>query len=119
MPGNDFEWAANFSFKIPSITRPLARLRSGFLINEILDRFSQKIGSTLSPDRSVWIYSGHDTTLAGVLNTLELFEVILFYCVVFFSFCIQNRLTHISIELILIANICKKKIEITKRFHLF
>lgn len=74
-PGSDFQWVANFSFKIPTITPELARLRSGFLIQEILDRFAQKIGSTLTPDRSLWIYSGHDTTLAGVLNTLQLFEV--------------------------------------------
>lgn len=75
VPGGDFEWAANFSFKIPTITTELARLRYGFLIQDILDRFSAKIGSTLSPDRNIWIYSGHDTTLAGVLNALQLFEV--------------------------------------------
>lgn len=80
VPGGDFEWAANFSFKIPTITTELAKLKYGFLINEILDRFSAKIGSTLSPDRTIWIYSAHDTTLAGVLNTLQLFEVIFLKC---------------------------------------
>lgn len=75
MPGGEFEWAANFSFVVPTITPELARLKAGFLVREMLDRFTQKIGSTLTPDRSVWIYSAHDTTIAGVLNALQLFEV--------------------------------------------
>lgn len=75
VPGGDLEWVANHSFQLATITPELARLKSGFLIREILERFTQKIGSTLSPDRSVWIYSAHDTTVANVLNALNLFEV--------------------------------------------
>lgn len=75
VPGGDLEWVANHSFKLATITPEMARLKSGFLIREILERFAAKIGSTLSPDRSVWIYSAHDTTVANVLNTLNLFEV--------------------------------------------
>lgn len=75
VPGGELEWAANYSFKLQTITPEMARLKSGFLIREVLDRFAQKIGSTLSPDRSVWIYSAHDTTVANILNTLNLFEV--------------------------------------------
>lgn len=75
MPGGSFEWAANFLFKISTITTEMARLRFGFLIREILDRFSAKVNSTLTPDRSIWIYSAHDATLAGILNALQLFEV--------------------------------------------
>lgn len=67
----------------------MARLKYGFLIEEILDRFSAKIGSTLSPDRNIWIYSGHDTTLAGVLNTLQLFEVVFNFLGVVVAFCIE------------------------------
>lgn len=77
-PGGDMQWVANRSFQVVTNTPELARLKTGFLIREILDRFTQKIESTLSPDRSLWIYSGHDTTVANVLNTLGLFEVIFF-----------------------------------------
>lgn len=75
VPGGDLEFVANRSFQVSTNTPELARLKSGFLVREILDRFNAKIGSTLSPDRSIWIYSAHDTTVANILNTLNLFEV--------------------------------------------
>lgn len=75
MPGGDFEWAAGFGHKIRTATTEMARLLFGFLIREILDRFSAKISSTLTPDRIIWIYSGHDATLVGILDTLRLFKV--------------------------------------------
>lgn len=77
-PGGDMEKLARFWFAMPSNTRLLARLKAGFLIREILERFTMKKDSTLSPDRSLWIYSAHDSTVANVLNTLGLFEVRLF-----------------------------------------
>lgn len=66
---------ANRSFQIATNTPKLARLKTGFLIREILDRFKNKIESQLDPDRTLWIYSAHDTTVANVLNSLSLFEV--------------------------------------------
>lgn len=74
-PGGDFEWVANRDFQLQTNTPELARLKSGFLIREILDRFSQKMKSQLNPDRSLWLYSAHDTTVANILNALGLFEV--------------------------------------------
>lgn len=71
--GGDFEWASGFGFKIRTATTEMARVRFRFLIREILDRFSAKINSTLSPNRTIWIYSGHDATLVGILDTLQLF----------------------------------------------
>lgn len=75
--GSDLEWISNRSFQVSTNTPELARLKTGFLIREILDRFDQKISAKLSPDRSLWIYSAHDTTVANVLNSLGLFEVII------------------------------------------
>lgn len=77
------EKLSHFCFAIPTNTKLLARLKTGFLIREILQRFSMKIDSTLSPDRSLWIYSAHDSTLANVLNTLGLFEVRSTLCHIF------------------------------------
>lgn len=71
----DFEWVANHYFQIETNTTLLARLKSGFVIREMLQRFEQKISGTLTPDLSLYIYSAHDTTIAGVLNSLGLFYV--------------------------------------------
>lgn len=58
-------------------TTELKRLRSGFLLQEIFDRFKNKTLSQLSPvNRVMWLYSGHDSTISSVLNTLGLFKVL-------------------------------------------
>lgn len=54
----------------------MARLKVGYLLREILDRFERKIDKSLMPDRSLWMYSAHDCTLANILNALGLFNVI-------------------------------------------
>lgn len=69
------EKLANICFTMATNTKQLARLKVGFLLREILDRFTMKSSSTLSPNRSLWIYSAHDGTIANVLNALGLFEV--------------------------------------------
>lgn len=66
------------SFATNTYTPQLARLKLGPLLKEILDRFVSKTVSKLNPDRSLWIYSAHDTTVANLLNTLGLFEVNIF-----------------------------------------
>lgn len=63
------------SFATKTYTRELARLRIGPLLNEIFDRFVNKTISHLIPNRSLHIYSAHDSTIANVLNTLKLFEI--------------------------------------------
>ncbi|XP_031634018.1 prostatic acid phosphatase-like [Contarinia nasturtii] len=73
-PGGDLQWVADRSFQVQTNTPELARLKSGFLLREMLDRFDQKIASKLNPDRGVWVYSAHDTTVANILNSLQLFE---------------------------------------------
>lgn len=52
------EKMASFSFSMATNTELLARLKAGFLIREIFDRFTMKANSTLRPDRSLWVYSG-------------------------------------------------------------
>lgn len=74
-PSTDMTWVADFTFSIATYTRHLARLKMGPLIKEMFQRFADKSKGKLNPDRSVWIYSAHDTTVANVLNTLKLFDV--------------------------------------------
>lgn len=69
------EYISNYYFKLATHTPQLARLSTGFLIKEIFERISQKINRTLQPDRSVWVYSAHDSTIGNFLNSFGLFEV--------------------------------------------
>lgn len=68
-------YIAKYYFKLNTDTPQLARLSTGFLLKEIFERFAQKINKTLQPDRSVYIYSAHDGTVANLLNSFGLFEV--------------------------------------------
>lgn len=52
----------------------MKRLKSGFLLKEIFDRFGNK-ASSLLPDQLMQIYSGHDITIASLLNSLGVFDV--------------------------------------------
>lgn len=69
------EYIATFDFKTYTDTPQLARLKSGFLLKEIIEHFYQKVNSTLQPNRSVWMYSAHDITITNMLNSLNLYEV--------------------------------------------
>lgn len=73
--GSDFEYFALNWFKIFTRTAEMKKLRSGYLLKEILDHFARKAQSTLVPDRSMWMYFAHDITLANMLNSLGLYEV--------------------------------------------
>lgn len=72
-------YISDYYFKLATDTPQLARLSTGFLIKDIFERISQKINKTLHPDRSIYIYSAHDDTVANILNSLGLFEVTKFF----------------------------------------
>lgn len=74
-PDGDMNKIANYCLKMRTNTKLLSRLKSGFFIREIFERFTMKMNNTLTPNRSLWIYSAHDTTIANILNSLGLFEV--------------------------------------------
>lgn len=76
--GGDFEYLAMCYFNIFTPTTEMKKLKSGFLLKDILDRFMNKTQSTLSPNRSLWLYFAHDITLSNMLNTLGVFKVIYF-----------------------------------------
>eukprot|EP00099_Drosophila_melanogaster_P015999 NP_524917.1 acid phosphatase 1, isoform A [Drosophila melanogaster] len=71
----ELTYVSNFAFAISSYTRKLARLKAGPLLKDIFQRFKEKSSGSLKPDRSMWVYSAHDTTVASVLNALKLFEL--------------------------------------------
>nr|CAB59935.1 acid phosphatase-1 [Drosophila subobscura] len=71
----ELTYVSNFAFSIATFTRSMARLKTGPLLKDIFERFDKKLNNQLKPDRSLWIYSAHDTTIANVLNSLKLFEL--------------------------------------------
>lgn len=71
------------------MTTEMRRLYSGFFIREILDHCTAKLNGTLSPNRSIFIYAAHDTTIASLLNSFGLYNVIRIWVEVNFFSC-QN-----------------------------
>lgn len=74
-PDGDFQRLAFYWFRMFTATPEMKKLRSGYLLKEILDRFTNKTQTQLSPDRSLWMYFGHDNTVADMLNSLGVFNV--------------------------------------------
>lgn len=72
-PGTDFEWIFNRYFRSYSMTPELFRYTYGYLLREIFDHCTAKINGTLSPNRSMFLYSAHDTNIAALLDVFKLF----------------------------------------------
>jgi len=67
---NEFHEAALSYYYGFSGTPYLAKYYSGFLLKDILDRLTSKVENALAPDRKLWVYSSHDSTVFGFLNSL-------------------------------------------------
>ncbi|XP_063219004.1 lysosomal acid phosphatase-like [Bacillus rossius redtenbacheri] len=65
---------ADFSFLLPTKTKILKKLKTGPLLGEITSNMMKKRNGALTPDRKMFVYSCHDTTIANVLNTLGVFD---------------------------------------------
>lgn len=75
-PNNkDFYDAALTGYYLFSATPHLAKYFTGFLLKDILDRMTSKAANTLVPDRKLWMYSSHDSTVFGFLNSLGVSDV--------------------------------------------
>ncbi len=54
----------------------MAKFMSGFLLKNILDRFTAKVENSLTPpDRKLWMYSTHDSTVFSFLHSLDISDV--------------------------------------------
>lgn len=74
--GGDLEYLAMCYFKIYTAFTEMKKLKSGFLLKDMLDRFRSKVESTLTPDQlSLFMYFAHDITMTNMLNSLGLFKV--------------------------------------------
>lgn len=70
------DYITKYSYAMYTNTKALARLKGGFLLKDMMERFGQTIKSTLKPaQRKLWLYAAHDYTVANILNGLGVFEV--------------------------------------------
>ena len=70
------EKIALYHYAMATQTKKLARLKAGFLLKEMLQHFADKMENKLKPDRSLWLYSSHESAIANMLNSLGLFKVL-------------------------------------------
>lgn len=91
-PTGELQRIAEYFLKFSTETTETKKLKSGFLLKEILERFQKKSEAKLEPDRSLWLYSGHDVTLGSILNSLGLFEVVILckFSTNILSFCTNS-----------------------------
>lgn len=72
-PGSDFERFGFSWYTSITPTTEMKKITYGYLLKEILDHFTNKTQSTLSPNRTLWMFFGHDFNLALMLDTLGIF----------------------------------------------
>lgn len=72
-PGGELEKLARLSFVQPTYTSEMAKLRSGFLLKEILDNSMKKFTNS-SNTPSMVVYSAHHNTIANILHTIGLYN---------------------------------------------
>jgi len=65
----------DLTFKLNTFTHEMKRLRTGPLLQSVLDHFNGFIRKT--HHRKLLMYSGHDTTVSAILNSLDLFDPLL------------------------------------------
>jgi len=82
-PDGTLEWKGKFkelrdlSFTVDTLNHELKRLKGGPFVKEMIQHFDMLAESTLKPaNRKIFMYSGHDTTVAPVLHTLGVFNMI-------------------------------------------
>jgi len=74
-PGGKFQELRDLSFTVDTYTKELKRLKGGPFLKKILkDTFAMVDGSLEPMDRKMFMYSGHDTTVAPILHTLGVFN---------------------------------------------
>lgn len=58
----------------PTYTEPMAKIRSGFFLKEILDR-ARTAKDPSAMEHSMYMYSAHGKTMANLLHTLKMLPV--------------------------------------------
>jgi lysosomal acid phosphatase len=62
------------SFKVMTYTHEMQRLRSGPLLKDLIHNMQGRVNGSLDRRMKMFMYSAHDTTVASLLNTLEVYD---------------------------------------------
>jgi len=75
-PGGQFRNLTALSFKVLTWTAEMKRLKAGPLIKELVEHFQMRSEGSdkLDARLKMFMYSGHDTTIASLLNALGMFN---------------------------------------------
>lgn len=73
-------------YQISPFDERLAPIKFGYLMKDILMRFRNKVNGTLEPDYKLAVYSGHDSSIFGLLGMLNIFLVFLLNSIVHTSY---------------------------------
>ncbi|XP_034944718.1 prostatic acid phosphatase-like [Chelonus insularis] len=65
---------ADLSFTLQAHNNILQKLKVGPLLEEMISHMIMKSRDLLSPNRKLWMYSGHDDTIANLMMALKIFE---------------------------------------------
>ncbi|CAH1732158.1 prostatic acid phosphatase isoform X1 [Aphis gossypii] len=65
---------SELAFLLPTYTPLLKKLSCGVLLNEIVDNMKQKRNGTMKTNYKLWVYSAHDTNVAGLLHSLNVYN---------------------------------------------
>ncbi|XP_025418525.1 lysosomal acid phosphatase-like isoform X2 [Sipha flava] len=58
------------NYELSTHNNIMKRLKCGPLLKDIVTHMNEKKHGSLNPNRKLWIYSGHDTTIYSLLNTM-------------------------------------------------
>ena len=65
---------AERSYTLFTETNLMKKVKGGAFLSEIMQRMLNKRKKNLSPDRKIFLYSGHDVTLVNVMNSLNILD---------------------------------------------
>lgn len=74
--GGIMEYIAQLDFTMYANQHDLALIASGPFLKEVIDHFIDKVQGNLKPDRSLWLYSGHDFSIFNALNSLGMMNTV-------------------------------------------
>lgn len=75
MESEDFRRVLSSRYVADTLSTEMKKLKSGYLLKSILDRFTNKTLSILSPNRSLWMNFAHESVIVHMLQSLGIFNV--------------------------------------------
>jgi len=92
-PHGKFQELRDLSFIMDTYTHELKRLKGGPFIKELVSHLEDFVNGDLDPpERKLFMYSAHDTTISTVLNSLDVFDPVApsYAALVMFEFFEEN-----------------------------